>query len=149
MGIRQDKAVEFFMNGANCAQAVVCAFADKMGVDEATAMKIGAGLGGGIGRLREVCGTVGGMAVVMGFLEGSTDPADAAKKGSCYAEIQKIATRFKEENGSIICRELLGLSPAAATPPTPDARTPAYYKKRPCVELVRMMAGFIEEKLGE
>ena len=104
--------------------------------------------GGGLGRLREVCGCVSGMALVCGALEGYTDPEAAAEKQDHYKKIQKLVTAFKDENGSYICRELLaGIN--SDTTPAPEARTESYYKKRPCAELAACAADILERHLEE
>lgn len=143
---RAEQAVTYFKSGYNCAQAVYMAYADLFGMDSKTAAVIAAPLGAGIGRMREVCGTVSGAALIAGLAIPCDDPCDMASKTRCYALVQQVAERFRQENGSIICRELLGIAPIKESP-TPSPRTEAYYKKRPCVELVRMSATFIGEEL--
>ena len=137
---KSDRAVELFMTGLNCAQAVFCAFAGDFGIDFETAKKISVGLGGGVGRMREVCGTVTGGAMALGLFRGDGD------KAAAYPDVQAFCERFRRENGSIVCRELLAGVKATAGG-APEARTPEYYRKRPCVELVRMSAAFVEEEL--
>lgn len=143
---RAEQAVNNFKSGYNCAQAVYMAYADLFGMEPKTAAIIAAPLGAGIGRMREVCGTVSGAALIAGLAIPCDNPSDMAAKTRCYALVQQVADRFREANGSIICRELLGIAPIKETP-TPSPRTEAYYKKRPCVELVRMSATFIGEEL--
>ena len=143
---RAEQAVAYFKSGYNCAQAVYMAYADLYGMDSKTAATIAAPMGAGIGRMREVCGTVSGAALVAGLAIPCDDPNDLTSKTRCYALVQQVAERFRQENGSIICRELLGIAPIKESP-TPSPRTEAYYKKRPCVELVRMSATFIGEEL--
>ena len=143
---RAEQAVAYFKSGYNCAQAVYMAYADLFGMDSKTAATIAAPMGAGIGRMREVCGTVSGAALVAGLAIPCDDPNDLTSKTRCYALVQQVAERFRQENGSIICRELLGIAPIKESP-TPSPRTEAYYKKRPCVELVRMSATFIGEEL--
>ena len=130
----------------NCAQAVFIAFSDLTGMDEETAAKVSSSFGGGMGRLREVCGAVSGCFMVLGALLGCADPTDHEAKMAHYAIIQEAAKRFKEENGSYICRELLGLG-AGPSEPTPEARTEAYYKRRPCDEYVAIAARITAELL--
>lgn len=132
-----------FESGYNCAQAVFCAFSDETGFDKETALRLSAGFGGGVGRLREVCGAVSGMTMVLSYKFASTDPE---KKGEIYALIQKAAADFKEQNGSIVCRELLRLNEEASSP-VPEERTAQYYKKRPCSEIVRIAAEITEKYL--
>ena len=145
---RAEKAREYFKSGYNCAQAVAMAFSDLMDSDEKTVAKLTSGFGGGVGRLREVCGSVLGMTFVMGALYGYDDTSDFQAKQRIYGEIQGLAEKFREENGSIICRELLGLSPISAPSPTPEKRTPEFYAKRPCAELVYMSAKNLEEYIN-
>ena len=140
---RGDRAYELFLQGYNCTQAVVGAFADVIGMDFDMAVRFGSGFGGGMGRLREVCGTFSGAVIVINVLYGYSDPKNVQAKAELYARIQELAAKFKEENGSIVCRELLGLDGGAGRS-TPELRTAEYYKKRPCKELVRMAADLLE-----
>ena len=145
---RPEKAKELFENGYNCAQAVFCAFEDVTGFDRETALRFSAGFGGGMGRLREVCGAVSGMTMVLSCVFASTDPNNAEKKKELYALIQKAAGDFKAENGSYICRDLLGLGEGASDP-TPEKRSAHYYKKRPCGELVYCAAAITEKYINQ
>ena len=148
---RGDLARELFKEGYNCSQAVTLAFADELearGISRETAAGLASSFGGGLGRLREVCGCVSGMALVCGALEGYTEPKAAAEKQDHYKRIQKLVTAFKDENGSYICRELLaGIN--TDTNPMPEARTESYYKKRPCAELAACAADILERHLEE
>ena len=134
---KPDRAVELFKGGMNCSQAVFCAFAGDFGMDAETAAKVSCGLGGGVGRMREVCGTVTGAAQVLGMKYGPD-------KTATYAKVQEFCAKFKAECGSIVCRELLA-GTGATTGGAPDARTPEYYRKRPCAELVRLSAEIVEK----
>lgn len=147
MSERGDRAKELFRQGYNCAQAVVLAFSDVTGLDEKTSAMLASGFGGGMGRMREVCGAVSGMFIVYNMLNGYSDPADNEGKMRNYADIQKLAADFKAENGSIICKELLGLSKPEGTH-IPEKRTDEYYKKRPCGDLVKIATEVLEEFLG-
>jgi C_GCAxxG_C_C family probable redox protein len=138
------RAMDLFKEGYNCAQSVFSAFSDELGMDTETALKLSSSFGGGMGRLREVCGAVSGMFMIAGLQYGYADPKDRKAKAEHYRLIQELAARFKEENHSIICRELLGL-PAGPDSPTPEARTQTYYKKRPCVEMVGCAAKIMEQ----
>ena len=138
------QAKAFFEQGYNCAQAVVLAFGDKTGFDQKTAAKVASSFGGGMGRLREVCGAVSGIFLALGACCGTDDPADAEGKKAQYQDIQALAAKYSEENGSIICRELLGLTEKTSEP-TPEKRTNEYYKKRPCGELVACAAQLLDE----
>ena len=144
----EEKARQLFKEGYNCAQAVALAFADEMEIDRDTLAKMASSFGGGLGRLREVCGCVSGMALAAGCLYGYEGPETGEKKMNHYALIQELAGKFKEENGSIICRELLSGITADASP-KPEERTKEYYKKRPCPELAAMAAAILEEKMKE
>ena len=138
---------------------MVLAYNDVFGIDDTTAAALSSGFGGGMGRMREVCGSVSGMVLLAGLLKPATDPTDKAARTGNYALVQEVAADFKALNGSIICKELLGLSPTAATTvnpsdihgipesPVPSDRTPEYYKKRPCEELVGISARIIGEKI--
>lgn len=136
--------MELFRQGYNCSQAVVGAWTEEIGLPFDTAVKFSAGFGGGMGRLREVCGAVSGAFMVLG-MKYSTGLPDPQSKKAMYEKIQAFAARFKEENQfhSIVCREMLGLS--GASKPAPAARTDAYYKKRPCAELIGLSAALLEE----
>lgn len=141
-------ARDLFLNGYNCAQAVFCAFCDVTGLDIETAARLASSFGGGLGRLREVCGTVSGAAMVLGMVKGYSTPGDLALKTAHYHTVQAFARRFREENGSIICRELLrGVDVVPGSDPEP--RTPEYYKKRPCPELAACAARILDEMLAE
>ena len=143
---RPENAKELFENGCNCCQAVFCAFLDEINMDKDDALRLSAGFGGGFGRLREVCGAVSGMTMVLSNKFASTDPNDKEKKAALYALIQQAAGDFKEENGSIVCRELLGLAEKSSVP-VPEERTKEYYQKRPCSELVKCAAEIAEKYL--
>ncbi len=149
MGQRSDKAVELFKQGYNCSQAVFAAFADMYNIDQETALKLSSSFGGGMGRMREVCGTVSGMLMVVGMETGATEGKDAASKQHNYQVVQQMAEKFKQRNGSIICRELLGLDNTSHTETKPEDRTKEYYKKRPCVQLVEEAALMVEDFLEE
>ena len=146
---RSQKAKELFESGYNCSQAVLLAFADKFGMDFQTAQKISATFGGGMGRMREVCGAVSGMLMVLGLATNEYAPSDTAKKAEQYKAVQQLANEFRKKNGSIICRDLLGLSQSGEkiSVPTPSERTDEYYKKRPCALLVQDAAEILENYL--
>lgn len=141
---RGKKATALFREGYNCAQAVCLAFADLYDIDEETILKLSSSFGGGMGRLREVCGTVSGMFIVAGILYGYSEPKDFEGKKKHYERIQELAHRFEEINGSIICRTLLGLDHNRDCA-VPEKRTEEYYKKRPCAALVGIAAAIMEE----
>lgn len=139
--------VELFKEGYNCSQAVLGAYCDELGIDMETALRLTSSFGGGMGRLREVCGAVSSMFMIAGLKYGYIDPKDSKAKQKHYELIQKLAQRFKEENGSIICRDILALD-VLHDNPKPEARTEGYYKKRPCAEVVKSAAEIIDELLG-
>ena len=138
------KACELFAGGLNCAQAVFAAFSDVTGMDYDLALRLSSSFGGGMGRMREVCGTVSGMFMAAGLAYSTKED----NKAEQYKIVQELAAKFKEKNGSIICRELLaGIE--SSTSPTPSERTETYYKKRPCIELVGDSVEIFEEYLKE
>lgn len=141
-----DKAEMLFKQGYNCAQAVLGAFCDELGLDMDTALKLSSSFGGGMGRMREVCGAVSGMFMVAGLKCGYSNPKDQDAKKKHYARIQEMAKRFSDKNGSIICRNLLGLE-QTKNDPNPTKRTNEFYKKRPCSELVRDAAAIAQDIL--
>ncbi len=149
MKTRTDTALELFNDGYNCAQAVFSAFADKYGIDKETALKLSSSFGGGMGRMREVCGAASGMFMIAGLETGATDGADRDGKAANYAKVRELAEKFKAETGSLICRELLGLDKETTESHVPEARTPVYYKKRPCADMVRIAAEILTEEFGD
>lgn len=144
---KRQLAEKYFIDGYSCAQAVVLAYADVFDASEEELMLLCSSFGGGMGRLREVCGAVSGMLMVAGRLNGYSSPQDRAKKAEHYALVQELAGKFRSVNGSIVCRELLGAK-LALTDPTPDERTPEYYKSRPCAKLVGDCAQILAERFG-
>ena len=145
-----ERARALFMEGYNCAQAVFCAFTDVTGLDLSASAKLASSFGGGLGRLREVCGTVSAAAMVLGLAEGYDTPGDAEAKKRHYARVREFADRFREVNGSIVCRELLArASVKTEIGGDPEARTPEYYKKRPCPTLAWQSARILDEMLAE
>lgn len=142
------KAMKLFRDGYNCSQAVFCAFCEQSGLDINTAAKIASSFGGGMGRMREVCGAVSGMFMVAGLVCGYDNPEASTEKTEHYTLIQKLAEEFKKLNGTIICRQLLGLETNGSDNPTPEARTSTYYQKRPCEILVGQAATILEKELN-
>ncbi|MBE5767337.1 MAG: C_GCAxxG_C_C family protein [Clostridiales bacterium] len=139
-------AYDLFHQGYNCAQAVLLAFAEDCGISEKAAAKIASSFGGGVGRLREVCGAVSGMCMAAGLLKGYSDAGDVQGRSEHYARIQQMAGEFREKFGSIVCRDLLsGVN--ATTGGAPEERTAEYYKKRSCDECVRLAAEIAEKYL--
>ena len=146
------KAMALFKEGYNCSQAVCLAFADlysdQYGIDKNVILKLSSSFGGGMGRLREVCGAVTGMFIVAGILYGYDSPDADGQKAEHYARIQELARDFESQSGSIICRELLGLT-QKKDEPTPEKRTDSYYQKRPCVEKVGQAAAILEQYIKQ
>ena len=141
------KAAELFLNGRNCAQAVVLAFEDVTGLEESFAAKFSSSFGGGMGRMREVCGAVSGMLMVLGVLYGYEENAESdAHKKQLYKDVQALAGKFREECGSIICREILKNPPSD---PNPTPRTAEFYKQRPCARMVMTAARLLDEFIAE
>ena len=145
---RGKAAMDLFMEGYNCSQAVTLAFADLFDMDRQMLLRMSSSFGGGMGRLREVCGAVSGMFIVVGFLYGYEDPKASEEKAAHYSRIQELARRFKEYQGSIVCRELLGLESKESSP-VPEKRTEVYYQKRPCPQIVGIAAMILEQYLAE
>ena len=139
------RAGELFLAGYNCSQSVVVAFCDVTGLSEAFAAKLSSSFGGGMGRMREVCGAVSGMLTVAGLLYGYSTPGDDAAKRAHYTLVQALAGRFREEHGSIICREILKNPPSD---PNPTPRTADFYKTRPCVRMVMTAARLLDEYIA-
>lgn len=137
---RVQKAVELFKKGYNCSQSVCAAFADVYGYTEEQALKMSASFGGGIGRMRMICGAACGMFVLAGLETGCTDGANRDGKEANYRLVQQLADKFIQRNGSLICAELLGLDKKKHDNPVPEARSEEYYKKRPCVKTVEEAA---------
>lgn len=149
MESRIEKAVSLFKQGYNCAQSVFAAYSDLYGMDEGTAIRLSSSFGGGMGRMREVCGAVSGMLMIAGLETGTVDGHDAEGRNYNYMVVQRLAQEFRDRNGSIICRELLGISQeqASLTDPVPEKRTDEYYKKRPCIRLIEDAADILENML--
>ena len=145
MGVRADRAKEMFLQGYNCSQAVVGAFADLFGFDNVTATKFAEGLGGGMGRMRLTCGAVAAMATLASMKMSSGKPGDLKLRGEIYAVIQKMAGEFKDNNGSVICAELLGAALPKDNSTTPEERTPDYYRRRPCADKIYQCALLVEK----
>lgn len=143
---RADRAEELFRQGYNCGQSVFAAFADVLGLTVKEAAKIASPFGAGFGKLREVCGAVSGMTLVTGYLKGYSDPVDYESKKEVYALIQKMCAEFEERQGSIICRELLGLKKGEDTA-EPAVRTEEYYRSRPCIGACRTAAEIVEKEI--
>lgn len=144
----KEKAGQLFLEGFNCSQSVFTAFCDRFGIDEETAKKISAGLGGGVGRQREVCGAVSGAAMVLGCISAATDGGDNESKTKNYELVREFSDRFREVHCSIVCRELLK-DKAKNKGAVPDERTAEYYKNRPCLKVVEDAAEILMQMLKE
>ena len=144
---REEKALQYFAMGDSCAQSVLKAYADVAGLTVTQAATLAAGLGGGMGRLRETCGAFTAAVMLCGALEGA-DGADRQKRTAVYGRVQRMHSRFIEEAGSVSCAELLG-RPHAPESPEPEERTPEYYQNRPCAKVIRAACRIIDEQLAE
>lgn len=143
---KSEKAVELFECGYNCAQAVFGAFAEDVGVSQEMALKLSAPFGGGIGRLREICGACSGMLMALGMTDGYSEPETGDIKAEHYKLVRKLCEEFKEQNGSLLCREILKTEEVGGTP---SARTESFYKERPCVRCVRTAAEILEKHIDK
>jgi C_GCAxxG_C_C family probable redox protein len=149
---RVHRAVDLFMKGYGCCQSVVAAFSDLYGIDETMAKRIAAGFGGGVGRLRMMCGAVSGIVILVGLDCGQTEGSDRDGKSHCYKIVQELLEKSKQENGPIICAEILGINghDKVQSNYIASERTAEYYKKRPCAAKVesaaRIFAKYLEEK---
>ena len=139
-------AAELFLQGYNCAQAVMVAFRDVTGLEEKFSARMASSFGGGMGRMREVCGAVSGMLMVAGLLYGYDTPGDDVSKKAQYTLVQELAGKFREQAGSIVCREILKNPPSD---PAPSARTAEYYAVRPCARMVFLAGQILDEYIAE
>ena len=149
---RVERAVDYFMAGYGCCQSVVAAFADLYGLDDLLAKKVAAGFGGGVGRMRMMCGAVSGIVILTGLDCGQTEGSDREGKSACYKVVQELLAQSKQANGSLICAEILGFQghEKAACSYVASERTAEYYKSRPCVAKVesaaRIFADYLKQK---
>lgn len=134
-------AESLFKSGLNCSQSVAIAFCDESGIDKELVKSLTLGFGGGMGRMREVCGAVSGMVFVIGAVYRNDD------KAKMYERVQAVSNEFRKQNGSIVCKELLGLSIKDFDNPLPEERTTEYYKKRPCPKIIAMAADILDNYL--
>ena len=141
---RKEMAQENFLAGYNCAQSIVLAFSDMTGLDREILSKTACSFGGGMGRLREVCGALSGVFMITGLLYGYSGPEEGEVKAEQYRKIQELGNQFREKNGSMICRELLGLGEGASCH-VPSQRTEKYYEERPCLKIIGNAAEILEE----
>ena len=142
----KELAARLCLEGYNCAQAVMVAFTDLTGLDKDLAARTASSFGGGMGRMREVCGAVSGMLMVAGILYGYDDISDAKAKRDHYKLVQELAGKFKEEAGSIVCRDILKNPPSD---PNPSERTAEYYKVRPCTRMVMLASRILDDYIRE
>ncbi len=142
---KKEKAQKLFLSGYNCAQSVFASFCEETCLDEKTALRLSSPFGGGMGRMREVCGAVSGMLMVLGMLYGYDETDSYKNKKELYEKVQLLANKFSTEHGSIICREILNLNETHSDP-TPEKRTNEYYSKRKsCIDTVGYAAQIMEE----
>jgi len=141
-----EKATELFKKGYNCAQSVFCANCDKVNIDFETGLKLTSSFGGGMGKLREVCGSVTAMFMLIGLKKGYITYDNDEIKEQHYAKVQELAHKFQDKFGTIICRELLNLSEKESTA-KPSARTEEYYQARPCEKFIEFASNLIEKEL--
>ena len=139
-------AAQLFLDGCSCSQAVMAAFCDLTGMDRSTALRLSAPFGGGIGRMRDVCGAVSGMMMVVGLLYGFEPSEGSTAKSAHYHLVQELAEQFRQQAGSIICREILKNPPAD---PNPSPRTAEYYANRPCARMVMLAAEILDRYIAE
>ncbi len=147
MGERAEKAKELFESGYNCAQSVTAVFSDLVPIDEHLLLRAASPFGGGVGRLRGMCGAVSGMVLIAGFLYGYDDPCNRDVKAEHYAVIRDLCEKFRTRHGSIICKEILGGNPQVGGDPA--ERTPAFYGTRPCLRCVFDAAEILETYVTE
>ena len=146
---REKRGMENFLKGYNCSQSVVLAFADVYGLSQDMALRVSASFGAGIGRMRITCGGANGMFLLAGLENGSVVAGDLKGRGEKYQLVQDLAARFKQEAGSLICAELLGLKPKQVEGTMPSERTAEYYRKRPCVKMVGLGCRIYAEMMNE
>lgn len=145
---RSRRAREYFRDGYNCCQSVLLAFQDITGLSETDSARFSGGFGGGMGRLREVCGAVSAMTFMAGVISPAVNPGNKEEKKANYALVQEMAGKFREENGSIVCRELLQLRPGQKESPAPSTRDEQWYTSRPCERLVGCAARIVAEAIA-
>ena len=146
MTAKEQKSHDYFYGGCNCAQSVFAAFHEEMGLDEATALRLASGLGGGVGGLREICGAVNGAAMAIGMLRGGFAPGEQEKKEQLYAAVRDMAETFSKEFTTVNCGKLLEINDIQAKA-TPAVRDDQYYEERPCGKYVEFCAKLVEEML--
>ena len=147
MSKREEQAVQNFLDGCNCAQSVLLAYADVLGLTREQAAMVSVGFGGGMGRLRLHCGAFSAAVMLAGVLEGE-DGDKKEHRPQTYARVQEIHRRFVERNGTVSCAELLGRA-GVPEDPTPEERTPEYYAQRPCARVIASACRLIDEMLEE
>lgn len=150
---RINRAVELFKQGYNCSQSVCAAWADVYGLTEEQMLLVAASFGGGIGRMRKTCGAACGMFLLAGLETGTADPKNMEQKGANYKVVQQLAAEFIARNGALDCADLLSGNVNITKTPSPEERTPEYYKKRPCPKIVeeaaRIWKDFLDGKLSD
>ena len=145
---RKQVAIDNFLKGYNCCQSIVLAFKDLVDIDEKSLAKLASGFGGGMGRLRETCGAVSGVFMIIGLLYGYESPETGEIKAKLYAKIQELGLQFEKEQGSLVCRELLGINEKHSSS-TPSSRTSSFYKDRPCIKYIGFASELLEEYIDK
>ncbi|MEG1664192.1 MAG: C-GCAxxG-C-C family protein [Mucinivorans sp.] len=145
----KEQARELFLLGYNCAQSVTMAYADYLAIDKELLSRISISFGAGFGRQREICGTVSGAGILLGLLYKPTATDVTSSKKEAYEKVQLFSEKFRQKNGSIICRELLALGKGESCGTTPEPRTTEYYRRRPCVEYVVDAASIIGQMIND
>jgi len=145
METHADRAEALFKTGYNCAQSMIGAFEGEIGIDFETSMRLASSFGGGMGRLREVCGALTGLFMVVGLQSGYSDPQDHEAKTRHYQLVQDLASQFRDRFGTLLCRDLLELEETISEP-IPEKRTDEYYQRRPCAEYIRFAASLLDTK---
>ena len=143
---RVSTAITFFESGYNCSQSVFMAYSDRYGIEPEMAAKLASSFGGGMGRLREVCGAVSAMFLLLGLHYPFTDPNDKVAKTTNYKAVQRTATEFKLIMGSYICADLLKLKHEPQYPESSE-RNEAYYKSRPCTRCVKVASEIVGKEI--
>ena len=141
-----ERAADYFRRGYNCCQSVLCAFGDVTGLDEATALKLASGFGGGMGRLRRTCGALNASVMILGLKRGSTE-TDPVRRGEDYARVRELVSRFEAMYGTSECGTRLGRVAEAST--QPEQHDAHYLKSRPCLKLVQAAAELVDTMLEE
>ena len=139
---RVEDAVARFDNGYSCAQAVFSPYAEQLGMDLETAVRVAAGFGGGMGRMAGTCGAVTGAFLALGLKHGGPD---SQSKDNTYELVREFAARFQARHGSLECRDLLGYD--LSTPEGKKRINKERLHSTVCARIVRHAAEILEELL--